>query len=186
MSDGRSTPDAASAAHLILVGLPGAGKSTVGRLLAELLRRPFVDLDEVIAARAGMPVPLIFKERGEAFFRQTEREVTKGLPTQLPSVIAPGGGWIESPANIGVVRPPSRIVYLLVSPRRALARMDALAAERPLLAGRDPEMALRVLLERRHPLYGAADMQVDTEMLTPQEVANAVVRLALEQGIRIG
>jgi len=174
------------AAHLVLVGLPGAGKSTVGPLLARLLQRPFVDLDELIVERAGMPIPRIFRERGEDYFRRLEEEATTELVSQPESVIAPGGGWIENPDNIHVIRPPSRIVYLLVSAGRALARMRDLTAERPLLAGPDPETALQSLFERRHPLYTIADFQVDTEVLTPQEVANTIVRLASERGIRIG
>lgn len=186
MSEGDRRPDTGPGTHLVLVGLPGAGKTTVGRLLAGLLERPFVDLDELIEERVGMPIPRIFAARGEEYFRRFEHEVTKSLPTRPPSVISPGGGWIESPANLRVVRPPSWIVYLLVSPEDAFARMKDLAVKRPLLAGPDPRMAMQSLFERRHALYATADMVVDTEVLTPQAVANAIVRLASERGIRIG
>lgn len=186
MSEEGRKPETGPGAHLVLVGLPGAGKTTVGQLLARLLQRPFVDLDELIVERAGMPIARIFEDRGEDFFRRLEHEVTKGLPSRPPSVVSPGGGWIESPANLRVVRPPSRIVYLLVSPPRAVARMKDLAVERPLLAGPDPELALRSLFARRHALYATADMAIDTEVLTPQEVADAIVRLASERGIRVG
>jgi shikimate kinase len=186
VSSGSGASGDAPGSHLVLVGLPGAGKTTTGRLLAPLLGRPFVDLDELIVAQVGLPIPRIFAERGEEYFRAVEHELTESLPARAASVVSPGGGWIENSDNLRSVRPPARIVYLLVSPGVALSRMRDSAAERPLLAGPDPEGSLRALLERRRTLYAQADFQVDTELLTPQQVANTVARLALDRGIRVG
>jgi shikimate kinase len=107
---------AAGPAHLILIGLPGAGKSTHGRRAAKQMQRPFIDLDRRIAAMAGRSVARIFAEDGEAAFRALELEATLSLLAEPPSIVAPGGGWMLSPGNVALVKPGSTIVWLVVSP----------------------------------------------------------------------
>ena len=170
-----------AASHLILVGLPGAGKTTAGRLAARLLGRPFLDLDAEIERREGCTVAELFASRGEAYFRECEWELTAELrDAKEPLVLAPGGGWVTVPGVVALLRPPGRIIYLEVSPARALERLEAPSEpSRPLLRRADPEAALRELAERRRTLYeAAADHVLATDLVTVQEVAELVAELA--------
>lgn len=172
--------------HLVIVGLPGAGKSVCGARLAERLQRPFLDLDREIERRAARPIPEIFSDFGEERFRDLETEVTRGLAEAPPSVVSPGGGWIERDVNRGLVAGCAKLVYLRVSPGEALLRLGGLAATRPLLAGVDPLGALNVVLRRRQVLYEASDAELNTEVLTPEAVVDQLVRLALRWGVPVG
>ena len=167
-------------AHLVLIGLPGSGKSTLGRRVARQVGVPFVDLDDEIAALEGRAVSEIFAAEGEAYFRAREREVTAALRTRPPMVVAPGGGWAVDPANPALLRPPGRIIYLRVSPGIAVRRMGRGVARRPLLAGPDPVAALEALLRRREPAYAIADVVVDTDRRTRQQIAAAVRQVAAD------
>lgn len=173
-------------AHLILVGLPGAGKSTLGPLVARAQQCPFVDLDTDIERAAGQSVQEIFDRLGEEGFRAMERERTRALKTAPPAVIAPGGGWVTQPDVVALLRPPSRILYLRVSPRTALARMGNEVRTRPLLSGDDPLAALVSLERRRREAYDRADAVLDTESLTLQELVSKTAALASSWGVGIG
>jgi shikimate kinase len=164
--------------HIIFVGLPGAGKSTVGRAVAERLGRGFLDLDREIERREGRSISEIFAERGEHYFRGQERELTEALRSMGDLVIAPGGGWITNPEVVALLRPPGRIIYLKVRPASALARLGPERAQRPLLMRPDPLGELTRLLKEREPMYGLADHTVDTERLEPQQVIDKVAELA--------
>jgi shikimate kinase len=161
--------------HLVLVGLPGAGKSTVGALLGQQLRRTFLDFDLEIERREGMPVAQIFGERGEAGFRQLERTLTEELISFGNMVLAPGGGWVSDPAVVALIRPPAMMVYLRTRPETALKRLGASGGGRPLLIGPDPLAELRSLLEARKAAYLTADLEIGTETLTPQQVTDEIV-----------
>lgn len=162
----------------MLVGLPGVGKTTVGRGAAARLGVPFLDLDEEIERREGRSVAAIFASDGEARFRTLERQLTRELRASAGAIVAPGGGWIEQPGLVGLVRPPARLVWLRAPGEALLARLGATElARRPLLAGADPAGALRRLEARRAPLYAAADHVIDVEMLGVEKVMDAVVSL---------
>jgi shikimate kinase len=171
-------------AHLILIGLPGAGKSTHGRRAAALLQRRFIDLDRVISRQAGRSVAQIFRLSGEVEFRRLEREATAALSDEAPSIVAPGGGWMLDPANVAMVKPGATIVWLSVSPAVAVTRMGARIRTRPLLAGADPVSKLSSLLEARTLRYSQADVVIDTELLDWQGVASAIAALARATGAR--
>lgn len=175
MSD-TSAP-ASGPAHLILIGLPGAGKSTHGRRAAKQMQRPYIDLDRRIAAMAGRSVARIFAEDGEAAFRALELEATLSLASEPPSIVAPGGGWMLSPGNVALVKPGSTIVWLVVSPAAAVRRMGARIGLRPLLRTGDPERTLEALLAARRGRYAEADAVVDTESLSWQGVVDAIKAL---------
>jgi shikimate kinase len=162
----------------VLVGLPGSGKSTLGRRVARQLRVPFVDLDEEIERREGRTVAAIFAADGEDYFRAREREVTAILRTRPSMVLAPGGGWAADPGNPALLRPPGRIIYLRVSPAVAVRRMGAGVGRRPLLAGPDPVGVLDELLRRREAAYATADVVLETDWLTQQQILAAVRRVA--------
>ena len=160
--------------HLILVGLPGSGKSTVGPLVAEKLQRTYLDFDVEIERREGMPVTQVFGERGEAGFRQLERALTEELRSFGNMVLSPGGGWVKDAEVVALLRPPARMVYLRVRPETAIQRLGV-APGRPLLSGPDPLAALKALLEERKAMYLSADHEVGTELVTPQQVADQIV-----------
>ena len=167
-----------SARHVILVGLPGAGKSTVGPLVAAALGRPFLDFDVELERRAGASVPEQFARDGEAAFRAREADLSRGLVDGPAMVLAPGGGWLANEAASAPLRPRGRIIYLRTSPAAALARLGAGVADRPLLAAADdPLAALAGLLARRSAGYEAAGLTVDTDGLDPAGVADRVVRV---------
>lgn len=165
--------------HVILVGLPGSGKTTVGRMVADSLERPFMDLDEEIERRQGKPIAQIFATTSERHFRGLERELTTELGRQSGWVLAPGGGWITVPDVVAILRPPARLVYLMISPATALARMGVEASRRPLLTGRDPLGRLEHLLSQRSSAYEQADWTVDVDLLNPQEVTSTITQIIL-------
>jgi shikimate kinase len=163
--------------HLVLVGLPGAGKSTVGLAVARRLGRPFVDLDVEIESRGGRSVSELFRVDGESEFRKLEHAATAALVGSAPAVIAPGGGWMTRPETVALLRPHAVLVYLRVSPASALARLGAGVARRPLLAGDDPIAAIQALEAARAPLYATADRVIDTEALDLQDVVESLVQM---------
>lgn len=160
--------------HLFITGFMGAGKSTVGRLVAEHLGRPFADTDAVIEDREGLTVSELFAARGEQDFRLAEHAALEWLAAQEPHVIATGGGVVLRPDNQALLRRAGTVVYLSVTPEEALARLGD-AGDRPLLAGGGLGAA-RDILDARLSLYRAtADHVVETTGRTPVEVAEAVV-----------
>ncbi len=172
--------------HLVLVGLPGAGKSTVGARLATRLGVPFVDLDQEIERVAGRSVGEIFARDGEGAFRALERETTRRLAHAPSGVISPGGGWITQPDVVALLRPPARIVHLQVSPATALARMGNEVGLRPLLKGSDPLARLTLLAQERGAAYATADAVLDAETLTLQELVSKAAALASSWGVGVG
>lgn len=172
--------------HIALVGLPGAGKSTVARLVGERLERPVLDFDDEIERRAGMLIPEIFAMRGESEFRSMEEQLTRELMDAPPMVLSPGGGWVTRPEVVDLIRPRTILAWLMVSPSAATRRMGGGVARRPLLMKGDPRHVLEDILTERAPLYGASDTVIDTEVLTPLEVAQQIVRLASYWQGRVG
>lgn len=154
--------DAPVRPHVVLVGLMGVGKSTVGRRLAKELERPFADADEQVELAVGLAIPAIFRRDGEEAFRRLEAEVLADLAGRPhPLVIAGGGGVVARPANRAVLGERATVVWLRASASFLARRTDP--THRPLLAG-DAEGALARLLDEREPLYAAvADIVVDVE-----------------------
>jgi shikimate kinase len=166
--------------HLVLVGLPGVGKTSVGRLTADGLGRAFLDFDEELERRAGCAITELFAREGEAAFRALEVALSAELVGRPAMVLAPGGGWMANAEASATLRPVARIIYLRVSPAVALDRMGPARAARPLLAGSDPRAALEGLLRRREALYAMADHVLDTEALSVAEVADTLVAITRE------
>lgn len=173
-----SAAEISDAPHLILVGLPGAGKTTVGRAVAEKLGRPFLDFDEEIERREGVTIAELFAARGEPAFRALESALTRELRDVSGYVVSPGGGWIANPGCLELVRPPATLVYLKVDPARALTRMAAAAAVRPLLNRPNPAAELTKLLTDRERLYLLADHTVRVDFKRVDEVVSHIVALA--------
>jgi shikimate kinase len=165
------------AGHLVLVGLMGVGKSTVGRALAARLGRPFVDTDAMVEARAGRSVRDIFAQQGEAAFRDLESEVLHDvLGGDEPLVVAAAGGVVLREQNRAELRRRAdRVVWLRADPALLVERVRA-GGHRPLLDD-DPEGTLRRLESEREPLYReVADAVVSVDGRTVHEVVEAVLR----------
>jgi shikimate kinase/3-dehydroquinate synthase len=160
--------------HVFLTGFMGAGKSSVGRLLAASLGRPFIDLDVEIERREGESVTALFGERGEAAFRDAEHAALAAIEAAEPSVIATGGGVVLREDNQALLKESGTVVYLAVTPEEAIARLGD-ADDRPLLAGGGLGAA-RSILSARLALYAAtADHVVDTGGRSVRQVADAVI-----------
>ncbi len=172
--------------HLVLVGLPGAGKSTCGRQLARRLGRPFLDFDVEIERRTGLSVSRIFAEQGEAAFRSLEVELTRELVSAPPMVLAPGGGWVTNPGVMALLRPPGRIVHLQLSPAEALRRVSRSRTVRPLLRQADPAVRIQALWDARKGLYAQSDAVLEVEKLAQQQVIDSLVALARAGVAEIG
>jgi shikimate kinase len=169
------TPPAVPAGNLVLTGFMGTGKTTVGRLLAERLRRPFVDTDAMIEERHG-PIPAIFAEHGEDRFRALEREVAAELAGRDGLVVATGGRLLLDPENVATLGSTGTVVCLTASVDALVDRLRHEAEHRPLLRGGDPHQRITTLLDERRPGY-ARFPQVDTDGRSADEVADAVLDL---------
>ena len=163
--------------HVVLIGLPGSGKTTVGRLVAGKLSAGFVDIDSVIVRREGKPITMIFAERGEQAFRELERHEMDGALGLEPAIIAPGGGWAAQPGAVAGAKPRAFVVYLRTRAETAAQRATT-EGTRPMLLGEDPVALMRQLLKEREHAYLEADAKVDTDKLSAAQVMVEVVKLA--------
>lgn len=160
---------------IALVGLSGAGKSTVARALATRLGWPLADTDALVVARAGRPVAAIFAEQGEAAFRALEAEALAAALAGPPAVVATGGGVVLHAANRALLQQQAFVVWLDAPDAALIARLAAHDEERPLLAG-DAAARLAALRATRAPLYAAvASMRLATEELTPETVVERIL-----------
>jgi shikimate kinase len=160
--------------HLVLVGLPGSGKSAVGSQVAEALAAPLFDIDQLLMREMGMPVAQIFGMVGEPRFREMEHKAVQAAVTaEEPAVIVPGGGWAAQQGHMHWAAQSHCIrIYLRCQPKTAAKRAEQGEA-RPLLTGTDPVERMRKLLELREPFYKLADFEVAAE----QDAAHVVARV---------
>jgi len=148
--------------NIFLVGLMGAGKTTVGRALAKKLNKRFVDSDHEIEARSGVSIPVIFEIEGEASFRQREAEAIRSLTGEQGIVLATGGGAVLRPENRELLKARGTVIYLRASVSHILQRTGK-DKNRPLLQTADPAHRLEELSREREPLYReVADIVIDT------------------------
>jgi shikimate kinase len=140
---------------LALVGMPGSGKSTVGRQLARKLGVGFVDCDQVIEMRIGMPIKDFFASQGEAAFRDIESQVIDDMTRTACGVLATGGGAVLKDANRELLRERTQVIYLRVQPDEIFRRLKN-DQQRPLLQVDDPKLKIQQLFEERDPYYQAA------------------------------
>jgi len=163
---------------IFLVGMMGAGKTTIGKGLARALNREFIDLDHELEARCGVRIPVIFEIEGEQGFRKRECQVLDDCTVKPNIVMATGGGAVLAEENRLALQSRGIVLYLRASVEE-LYRRTSRDRNRPLLATPDPKATLRALLEHREPLYASvADIVVDTGMTSvSQLVAQIVERL---------
>jgi shikimate kinase len=170
---------------LALVGLMGAGKSSIGRRLAQRLKVPFVDADGEIEAAAGATVEEIFERHGEAAFREGERRVIARLLEGPVHVLATGGGAFMDAATRAVLRERAISIWLRADLDLLLARVLR-RNNRPLLKGQDPRIVLARLMAERHPVYAEADITVDTIEGPPEATLDCVMAaLASHLGVTV-
>lgn len=164
------------ARNVVLTGFMGAGKTTVGRLLAESLGWRFIDLDDEIVSAAGMSIADLFRTRGEAAFRALESRLTDALTSMDHTVMAPGGGWILDPANSERLPPHTCTVWLRVSAAEAVRRLREARSSRPLLDGaEDPVQRAEALMAGRRERYeNTADIVIDVDGMEPAAVVDAI------------
>lgn len=167
---------------IILSGMPGSGKSTVGPLLARILAAPFVDLDKLFREKFEMSPAAAIRRHGEGFFRRKEEELLGSLATEGPRVVACGGGTLTSRPTLDLALGTGALVSLLASPR-TLARRLQDASDHPLLDGDDLLQNLERLLAKRGPYYEQSHIQQETGGLSPVEVAFSVREGLIDLGV---
>jgi shikimate kinase len=159
---------------VVLIGLMGAGKTAVGRRLANWLDLPFIDADSEIEAAAGQSIKEIFAKHGEAYFRDGERKVIARLLEGGPQVLATGGGAYMSPETRATVKAKGVSIWLKADLRVLLKRVGR-RDHRPLLAAGDPEAVMKTLMAERNPVYAEADITVESRDVPHEVVLGAVV-----------
>ncbi|MCK9495383.1 MAG: 3-dehydroquinate synthase [Dehalococcoidia bacterium] len=182
----RSGAGSGTPRQIVLVGLSGVGKTSVGRLLAERLGWPFVDTDDLVTAREGKHPAELIPERGEAAFREIEAQVVAEAARQVPAVIATGGGAFQRPANRLALGERGFICYLDATAPEIARRLaqDAEGPVRPLVAD-DPVTKLEELAEERRASYMLADLWVPVQMPDPALAATRILRAWGEQGAEL-
>ena len=160
--------------NLILCGMMGAGKTSVGGAIARLTGRRFVDTDALIVGKYGNIVD-IFAQSGECYFRELETETVRALAKEEDLVIATGGGVVLKAENLSLLRRNGKIVYLRARLDTLVSRLQT-DAERPLLQGEDLQQRLEILINERATAYErAADFTVDVDGKTPSEIAAEII-----------
>jgi shikimate kinase len=161
---------------IILIGMMGAGKSSVGRTLERRTNLPRFDLDEMIQAKAEMSIPEIFAAKGEECFRDLESTVLKQLTREAPGIVVTGGGIILRPENTEILKRLGTVVWLEADEAILLERSSR-RRNRPLLQTGNPAETIVTLLAQRRPLYAAAaDLRVDTTTRTHDEVTDIILQ----------
>lgn len=173
LNDGAPGPGATDRT-VVLVGLMGAGKSSIGRRVAQRLGLPFVDADTEIEAAAGCTIKEIFDRFGQAAFRDGERRIIQRLLERPPHVLATGGGAFMDPDTRACIKRAAVSVWLRAD-LDVLVRRCSRRANRPLLEQGDPREILARLMEQRHPVYAEADIVIDSADGPPESTVDQVI-----------
>lgn len=174
--------------NIYLIGLSGTGKTRSGRRVAELLGWPFVEMDGVIEDRAGKPIPRIFKEDGEEYFRELESQILAEVALRGGRIVSTGGGVPVSSQNRDTMKASGLIVRLSASPEVIHQRLVSSAPQRgrtlrPLLGDDAPIEKLRNMLNEREEAYSVANVTVDTERKSHDQVAEAIAGAWQDSGM---
>ena len=161
--------------NIVLIGFMGTGKSSCGKSLATRLGCAFIDLDKYIESKEKMSIPEIFAAKGEAYFREKEREAVREVVGRKGAVIATGGGTIKDEENFAALKNRGVIVCLTADVDTILARTSR-RGERPVLDGQaDRRKGIEELLASRQAMYARADYSVDTSSLSPMQVTEEIM-----------
>lgn len=178
--EANSVANALGSRSIVLVGLMGAGKTTVGRRLASRLDLSFVDADTEIEKAAGASIADIFKEFGEAHFRDGEQRVIHRLLSEGPQVLATGGGAFMNPKTREATKEFGISVWLKADLDVLMKRVSR-RSHRPLLQNDDPEAVMKRLIDERYPIYATADLSIDSKEGPHDAVVDEIVHaLAIE------
>ena len=160
--------------NVALIGFMGTGKTSVGRLVADLLHFDYLDTDETIQTHTGRTITEIFKTDGEPAFRALEQKVVQELAGRKRTVISTGGGLPANPDNLASLKAHALVACLWASPEKIWERVRH-QGHRPLLHDADPQAKIRELLAAREPFYKQADVLLNTDLRSVREVAQQVV-----------
>ncbi len=163
--------------------MPGAGKSTVGRLLAARLGFPFADTDELVVAQAGRPIADLFASEGDEAFRVRELQAVRRLLASAPVVISTGGGAMTYPPMREILLARTLTIWLQATSDTLVQRLTA-APPRPLLAGKGLAERLRTMAAEREASYAQARLSLVTDHLTPEEAADTLASLLSPRALR--
>jgi XRE family aerobic/anaerobic benzoate catabolism transcriptional regulator len=164
---------------IALIGLRGAGKTTIGKMLAKELKRPFLELDRMIEEEAGLRLGEVFALHGEGYYRRLEREVLgRFLSLGRPAILASGGGLVLDRVTYDILKQATLTIWLRARPEDHLKRVADQGDQRPMAGRADPLAELRVLLREREPLYSEADLTIETSGNSPQRVTQAILAQA--------
>lgn len=165
--------------NLILVGLSGSGKTSIGRAAAKQLGWPFIDFDTEIEHREHASVRQIFEAKGEAHFRALEQAFTREIATCAGTIMSAGGGWVTNRESVALLRETGRIIYLRASPEVLVARLATARVPRPLLQVADPLATLTSMYKARQSFYEEADLTIETEVFDKKQLIEQVRLYAL-------
>ena len=169
--------------NIVLIGFMGTGKSSCGKSLATRLGCAFIDLDKYIENKEGASIPEIFASKGEAYFREREREAVRETSERKGVVIATGGGTVKDEENLRLLKARGVLVCLTADVETILDRTGR-RGERPMLDRQDDRRkAVEELLESRREMYDRADFSVDTSRLSPMQVTEEIMSFLRVGGI---
>lgn len=171
--------------NIVLIGFMGTGKTSTGKILATKLGCAFMDLDQKIEAEHQMSIPEMFRQHGENFFRQCERQMVEKVSARRNTVISTGGGTVKDPENTKLLKSQGIMVCLTASVEAILERTGK-RGKRPVLDGKDEgdrRKAIEDLLEERRSVYAQADCTVDTTDKSPLQVVDDIIRQLRVRGI---
>ena len=160
--------------NIVLVGFMGTGKTVVGKLLSKTLSREFLELDEIIERKENLSIREIFEKKGEPYFRKLEKDAVKEAAHRQGLIISAGGGAIVDEGNLKLLKENSILICLEASIGVILERIGRRLTERPLLNVPDPKKRIEELLKKRLPYYKKADLCINTDNLTVQQVVDKI------------
>ena len=165
------------AKNIVLIGLMGSGKSAIGRTIARMLARRFIDTDRIIERKTGKTIQQIFKEEGESKFRTYEKEAIKKVSQYVGVVIATGGGSVKDVDSFNNLKSSGWIIALYASPEILYQRIEGKRIRPLLLQQEDPVKKLEEIFNERKSMYARADFQINTENKEIDEISQEIINL---------